>query len=145
MAMTKKWIRRYLQLSELVAGWSKDVSTQVGAVLVRPDKTVASLGYNGFPRTIEDTPALLSDREAKYERMVHAEMNAILNAREGLEGYSIFTTIPPCARCTVMLLQAGIREFVTMAPPPDIDVRWSVSFQLSQKLIAEAGGTIEIF
>jgi deoxycytidylate deaminase len=41
---------------KVAEGWSKDPSTKVGAVIVRPDLTVASIGYNGFPRGMSDDP-----------------------------------------------------------------------------------------
>ena len=51
----EKWDRRFLALAEHVADWSKDPSTKTGAVIVRPDRTIASMGYNGFPRGMADT------------------------------------------------------------------------------------------
>ena len=44
-----KWDARFLDLAVYVADWSKDPSTKVGAVLVRPDRTIAALGFNRFP------------------------------------------------------------------------------------------------
>ena len=49
-------------MAQLVASWSRDPSTQCGAVIVRPDKTVAAVGFNGFPRGADDSPALYPDR-----------------------------------------------------------------------------------
>ena len=43
-----------LDLSEVVARRSRDPNTQVGAVILRADNTVASVGYNGFPRGTND-------------------------------------------------------------------------------------------
>ena len=56
---------RYLALAHHIAAWSRDPSTKVGAVLVRPDHTIASIGYNGFPRGVNDDPARLADRAAR--------------------------------------------------------------------------------
>jgi dCMP deaminase len=53
--MNSKWDKRYLDLAEQIAGWSKDPSTQVGAVAVNDQGTPVAQGYNGFPRGIEDT------------------------------------------------------------------------------------------
>lgn len=50
-----KWHRRFLRLAEHIAGWSKDPSTQVGCVVVGPDREIRSTGFNGFPRGIEDS------------------------------------------------------------------------------------------
>jgi dCMP deaminase len=81
-----KWDGRFLDLAVFVGDWSKDPSTKVGAVLVRPDRTIAGLGFNGFPRGVLDHPERYDDRPTKYEMVVHAEMNALLSSRESLEG-----------------------------------------------------------
>ena len=80
MSNLDKWDERYLSLAAEVATWSKDPSTQVGAVTVGSKKEVLSQGFNGFPRGIHDTDERYNDRETKYKFVVHAEMNAIYNA-----------------------------------------------------------------
>lgn len=85
------WDRFYLRGAEWISSASKDPSTKVGAVIVRPDRTVASVGYNGFPRKIADTPERLNDRDTKYELIVHGEMNAMAWAREPVDGYTLYT------------------------------------------------------
>src|SRR4051812_43949974 len=101
--MNEKWDRRFLQMARLVASWSKDPSTKCGAVIVRPDKTVASVGFNGFPKGTNDDDELYADRETKYSRVVHAEQNALIFAREPLDGYTMYTWPqgfgPTCDRC----------------------------------------------
>lgn len=137
--MTDKWDFRFLELARLVAGWSKDPSTQTGAVIVRPDRTVASLGYNGFPRLCDDDPALYADRETKYARIVHCEMNAILAAREPLHGYTLYTfPFMSCDRCAAHVIQAGIVRCV--APKPDAEklTRWAEAFERTRRLFNEA-------
>lgn len=102
-----KWHQRFLELAAHVAQWSKDPSTKVGAVIVRPDRTIASVGYNGFPRGVEDT---YTTREDKLMRTVHAEANAILSAREPLHGYTLYVTpLHPCANCAALIIQSGIK------------------------------------
>jgi len=141
----RKWDRRMLQLAEHVAQWSKDPSTKVGAVICRPDYTVASLGFNGFPRGCDDDPHMYADRELKLERVVHAEMNAILGAREPLHGYSIFVwphgPSPSCARCTAHIIQAGIVRAVHLRPYPDdtFSERWAESARIANAMYWEAG------
>lgn len=130
------WDNYFLDLAEAVAYASKDPSTKVGAVIVRPDRTVASLGYNGFPRGIEDSHARLNDRPTKYSMVVHAEPNAILSAREPVRGYSMYTTLFTCSDCAKLLIQAGIKEVVS--PTYDIE-RWENSLRLAKQLFDEAG------
>ena len=73
------WDKRFLDMARLVAAWSKDPSTQVGAVVVDPDYRVRGMGYNGFPAGIKDDERL-HDRPAKHKLVVHAETNAIATA-----------------------------------------------------------------
>lgn len=136
---TLKWDRRFLELAALIGSWSKDPSTKVGAVIVRPDRTIASTGYNGFPRRTDDDPALLEDREVKYARIVHAEVNAIVHASEDLSGHTLYTTpFPPCDRCAGIVIQSGITRVVYPSLTEDVQ-RWSAAFQTAQQLFDEAG------
>ena len=81
LILSNKWDIRFLEMAKLVASWSKDPSTQVGAVAVR-NRTVIAQGYNGLPRGMKDTHDRLTVRTLKIKRIVHAEMNAIYNAAE---------------------------------------------------------------
>jgi dCMP deaminase len=137
---TGKWDARFLDLARHVATWSRDPSTQTGAVIVRPNRTIASVGYNGFPRNCNDDPALYADRAVKYSRIVHCEMNAILNARESLEGYTLYT-VPfcSCERCAPHVIQAGIKRCVAPPLPARLKDRWLASVKATQAIFAEAG------
>lgn len=110
-----KWDLRFLGLAAHIAGWSKDPSTKCGAVVVRANRTVASMGYNGFPRGVIDNLLLLEDREEKYKRVVHAEMNALLFLRESIDrGYTLYTwPFPPCDRCATCLINTGVGRVVS--------------------------------
>lgn len=131
----EKWDRRFLRIAEEISLWSKDSSTQVGAVIVR-DRRILSTGYNGFPRRVRDDPSLLDDRDAKYGRTVHAELNAILNARVSLEGATLYTTFQPCSACVLAIIQSDIREVVFYSGYPE---RWASSMILGMDLLLEAG------
>jgi dCMP deaminase len=134
--LNMKWDARFLHLAEHIATWSKDPSTKVGAVVVRPDKTICSTGYNGFPRGLDDSQHLYDQRSVKIERVVHAEMNAILTAPEPVKGYTLYCTLLPCAFCAKLVIQAGITRFVAPEPGEDIKERWQ--FDTSMKLLQEA-------
>ncbi len=109
-----KWNRRFLDKCDQVRKWSKDPSTKVGAVIIRPDRTIASEGYNGFARGVNDDPGRYMDRELKYKLVLHAEENAILNAREVLDGYTLFVRpLSPCSLCAARIIQSGIKYVVT--------------------------------
>lgn len=140
-----RWNRRFLELARQISQWSKDPSTKVGAVIVRPDKTIASVGYNGFPRGIEDSAFRLSDRALKYQLVIHAEMNAILNAKEPLRGYTIYVWppsfhSPSCNRCAAHIIQAGIRAVVGFVADKDnpLALRWEEVNIISKGMLGEA-------
>ena len=146
--MSEKWDRDFLDLAEFWAKKrSKDPSTKCGCVIVRPDKTIASLGYNGFPRGIEDREEWLNNREEKYKRVIHGEMNAILNAREPLHGYTLYTYPGPCSceRCTVHIIQAGIKRVVASNADQIHAERWGASIAVSKELYKEAGVEVKIY
>lgn len=127
------WNLRFLALADHVAQWSKDPSTKVGAVIVRPNLTVCSMGYNGLPRKIKDDERL-NDRAVKYEIVVHAEDNALLMTREDLSGYYIYTTLPPCSRCAARIIQSGIVAVYSYEPPE----HWRENCRLADELLREA-------
>ena len=74
-----KWDYRFIKLAKEIASWSKDPSTQVGAIAVN-EKRIIATGYNGFPEGIEDDEERLKNREIKLTYMIHAEKNLIYNA-----------------------------------------------------------------
>lgn len=139
---SNKWDCRFLFMAELVSGWSKDPSTKVGAVIVRPDKSVTSVGYNGIPRGVKDTGSRLNTREEKLLYTVHAEQNAILSAKEPLNGYSIYIwNIPPCAQCAASIIQSGIKHVccpIKSGYDPSVIARWIDSFKAAETMFKEA-------
>jgi dCMP deaminase len=132
------WDQYFLRIAAVAASKSKDPSTQVGAVIVRPDRTIVSVGYNGFPRGVADTPERLNDRPTKYSLVVHAEMNAILSARESLNGYTLYTVpFMPCDRCFVHVIQAGIKRVVFPPATSSQQERWGEAFARVRTLAEE--------
>lgn len=137
----QKWDNFYIGMARYMASASKDPSTKVGAVIVRPNNTIASVGYNGFPRGMSDDPELYSDRPTKYSRIIHAEMNAILNAHGPVEGCTLYTsTLPPCDRCAVFVVQAGITRVVfEKIADKELAERWAESLAKTEDIFKEAG------
>ena len=111
MPSQNKWDQHWLDVAHVVSNMSKDPSTQVGAVIVTPDNRQCSIGYNGFSAGVEETPDKW-ERPIKYERVIHAEMNAIMNCPFDTNGCSVYTTITPCHRCMVHLVNAGVKKVV---------------------------------
>jgi|TARA_B100001146_G_scaffold6515_1_gene5663 dCMP deaminase len=139
--VSEKWDKRFLALASHIAGWSKDPSTQVGCVVVGPDREIRSTGFNGFPRGIEDSIARLENRELKYPLICHAEENAIMHAARigiSLKGCTAYVTWPPCSRCARSLIQAGVDEVVYPAES-EIPERWGDDFEIATSMMNEAG------
>jgi dCMP deaminase len=140
MAMNK-WDLRYLALAKEVSTWSKDPSTQVGAVTVGSKKEVLSQGFNGFPRGIHDSTERYQNREQKYQFVVHAEMNAIYNATysgTSLDGATLYIYgLPICSECAKGIIQVGIKK-VVVEKSKEL-ANWNESLKLSQEMFDEAG------
>ena len=137
--METKWQARFLALTKEVASWSKDSGTKVGAVIVRPDRTICSVGFNGFPRGIEDNPCAIANRDTKLLRTIHAELNAILSAKEPLNGYSIFVwPFQPCSQCAAAIIQSGIKDVYCPFTDHSSNDRWSESFKSALQMLDEA-------
>jgi len=138
--MNEQWKNRYYDLAGEVATWSKDPSKKVGAIIVGNHGQVLSQGYNGFPRGMDDDPKYYDDREKKYERIVHAEVNAIYNAtRNGvsLDGSTMFVYgLPTCHECAKAIIQVGISEVVMGWEK--IPHKWQKSCHLAEKFFDES-------
>lgn len=126
-----------MKLARVAAEKSKD-ATQVGAVLVGPDREVRLTGFNGPPRGVKDL-AERRERPAKYLFASHAEANLVaFAAREGVRtaGCSVYVTHMPCADCARLLIQAGVKHVVfgdgKTSMPED-------QFEASKTMLFEAG------
>ena len=135
--MKANWDERFMALAEHIATWSKDPSTQVGTVIADEHGRVIGHGYNGFPRGVEDHEWRYEDRSVKYKMIVHAEVNAILNATRDPRGCVMYTTFSPCPQCTAMLIQAGI-AIVYVKSNPSAE-RWSEDHVMAADMMREAG------
>jgi dCMP deaminase len=135
------WDDYFLQLARMVATRSKDVSTKVGAVLT-VGNDLLSMGYNGFPRGIDDDLPSRQSRDVKYRLTVHAEENALLNcARRGgastLDTTMYITPMFSCVACASAIIQAGVRRVVTSTTIDN--PRWQEESDQAKTLFMEAG------
>ena len=143
--MNEIWDRRFLELAKHVSTWSKDPSTKCGAVIVRPNKTIASVGYNGFPRGLDDDERL-NDREEKLSLTVHAEMNAILSAEEPINGYTFYTyPFLPCNRCAPHIIQSGISSIISYHMSDYSKETWWDSTNKSREYFNEAWVSVVLY
>jgi len=142
----RKWDARFLELTDLVRSWSKDPSSKVGAVIVNDDRVVVGMGYNGFPRGCDDSDEIYADRPKKLARVVHAELNAILNANGSTKGTTLYLSGfngPPCDRCSAHVIQAGIKRVVYLDTGEPLPERWRDQINTSFEMLEEAGVAIE--
>lgn len=138
----KKWSKRFLKLAKLVATWSKDPSSQIGACVVDKKNRIVSVGFNGLPVGTNDDRVHI--REVKYETIIHAEENALLFARRDLRGCTLYVTTLPCSRCSSKIIQSGIRKVVCPEPSADMLSRWESSFKLAKELFSEANVKLKV-
>lgn len=139
------WDIFYLKTARLISTKSKDPSTQTGSVIVRPDKSVCSVGFNGFAKNMSDDSIYYENRDIKLSRIIHCEMNALLLSRDTTHvGYTLYTwPFCSCDRCSVHMIQAGIKRFVFPELPANKSDRWKTSVDLAQSYMREAGCEID--
>ncbi len=114
------WSEYFMGVAVLAAQRSKDPSTQVGACLVDVQNRILSTGYNGFPQGCSDDEFPWNrdeeSGETKYPFVVHAELNAILNASgKSLQGSTLYVALFPCNECAKAIIQAGIKEVIYLS------------------------------
>ena len=145
----KQWDDFFLRMARLVATKSKDRSTKIGAVIVGEGNEVLSIGFNGFPRWIDDEREERHERPAKYMWTEHAERNAIYNAARcgiSLRGASIYLSCGlPCVDCARAIIQSGIVEVVIdsmidqrQRADPRWCEQWLKSIETSGEMLEEA-------
>lgn len=104
-----------MDIAETVAERSHDAETQVGSVLVKAiNNTIVSTGFNGFIAGAPDDK-LPNTRPDKYEYVQHSELNLIANcAKNGIstDNCYVVCTMSPCAKCTRLLVNSGIRKVI---------------------------------
>lgn len=135
------WDDRFMELAVHVSAWSKDRSRQVGCVIVAEDNSVRAIGFNGFPRGLNDEHEERHSRPTKYLWTEHAERNAIyVAAKNGipLNGCRMYLPWFPCVDCARAIVQAGLVEVVSRQPNFS-DARWGEEFKVAVELLREAG------
>ena len=130
------WNKRFLDLADHIAQWSKDPRTKVGAVIVDEKKRVVSIGYNGFPRGVLDNDERYDHRPTKHLYVAHAERNALDNAPLMVDGCTMYVPLLPCNECAKSIIQKGITTVVTYLPDRDgANFNWDITIEM----FAEAG------
>ena len=112
------WDEYFMGIALLAARRSKDPSTQVGACIVSRDNIIISTGYNGMPKgcSDDDFPWDREGDDTKCPYVVHAELNAVLNANgRDLRGSRIYVALFPCNECAKAIIQSGVEEVIYLS------------------------------
>ena len=112
------WDEYFMGVALLASMRSKDPNTQVGCCIVDENNVILTTGYNGFPKGCSDDefPWDREGENTKYPYVVHAELNAILNASgKDLRGAKLYVALFPCNECAKAIIQAGIKEVVYLS------------------------------
>lgn len=135
-------LEHFVAIAEAVANMSKDPSTKVGAVAIDDDGNILCVGYNGFPRGVDDAKARYEDKVTKLKLVSHAEQNLVAQAaRNGiaLKGSTvIITSLPPCSSCTKSLIQAGVKQVYFPEPAIGMNELWLEEWNWSRQMLLEA-------
>lgn len=124
------WDEYFLEVAKLVSKRATCLRRNVGAVLVK-DKKILATGYNGAPSglkhcfdigCVREKLKIPSGQRHELCRGLHAEQNVILQA--ALYGTTtkdsvLYITHQPCVICAKMLINAGIKEIVICGEYPD--------------------------
>lgn len=133
------WDQYFMSLAHLSGMRSKDPNTQVGACIVNERKRIVGIGYNGFPYGCDDDKYPWEREggflDTKYAYVVHAELNAILNATEPLHGCTIYVSLFPCNECAKAIIQSGIKKVVY----EDDKYRDTEASEASRRMLRSAG------
>jgi dCMP deaminase len=145
---TTKWDNRFMEMARVISTWSKDPSSQIGAVVVNDERRILATGYNGFPKGIADTEERLNNKEEKYSRIIHAEMNALMNALYSgvsLKDSTLYVYgLPVCSSCAKCVIQAGVKRVVIPTIKTNKANWQAVWEQESAPMFAESGVQITI-
>ena len=105
------WTDYFLGIAKVVSQRSHDIHTQHGCVITDTDNKILGVGYNGFPKGMDDSK-LPTSRPEKYAWMIHAERNALSNCVIRPDNGIAYVTGQSCNDCIMALWQEGITRVV---------------------------------
>ncbi len=143
MTYSQKWELRFLEMADMVAAGPKDPSSKVGAVLVRPDRTLASVGFKRLPARAQRRPGAvrrpgLQDRDGPPPRRTRSASRR----NQSLEGHTLYVSgLPPCCSCASEIIQAGIARVVArhnMVPARWVrNMSWAIDNMLAKGIVVD--------
>lgn len=139
--MRPSWDEYFMDIVELVKKRSTCLRRQVGALIVK-DKRILATGYNGAPAgckhctetgCLRDELKVPSGQRHEICRAAHAEQNAIVQAAysgTSVKNSVMYVTTQPCVLCAKLIINAGITKIMFKGDYPDT---------LAMELLQEAG------
>ena len=136
------WDETWIEICKVISKRSKDPKRKIGALIVNDDHKIVSLGYNGMPNVMEGLKndevypwgkKDLKIENTKYPYVVHAELNAILNANQSVKGCTLYVTYNCCNECCKAIVQSGIKRVVYINKK-DKDI-----YNIGRKILKNAG------
>ena len=109
--MRPNWTDYFLGIAKVISQRSHDIHTQHGCVITDRDNRILGVGYNGFPRGMEDS-SLPTTRPEKYHWMIHAERNALSNCVIRPDNGVAYVTGQSCNDCIMALWQEGVTKVI---------------------------------
>lgn len=111
--MRPTWERYALGLATAAAARSEDQHVKVGAAALRPDHSIAGVGYNGAPSGLDID---WTDRDDRRQYVIHAEVNALRYTTPAeVAGGLLAVTHTTCDRCLPLVAAYGIKRIVFSA------------------------------
>lgn len=141
------WDELFMGIAELASKRSKDPRTQNGCCIIDAKNRVVSISYNGFARGCSDDE-FSWDRQEKHKYVIHAEINAVLNATKPLDGCILYIYSErgyyPCTECGKVIAQSGIKEVVLKYIGNEPDMREEYNGEAVKKMFAASGVSIRV-
>lgn len=134
------WDKKFMDMANLTATWSKDRDRKVGAVIVTDDHRVVSVGYNGFPAGISDDIEERHVKPLKLQYSVHAEANSIYSAAKlgtSIDDCIMYVTFHPCSQCALAIMSVGIKRVVCYEP--EVGSSWYQTASIAKQMMEEKG------
>ena len=134
LSKQQRWDSTAYAMADLFASQHSQQDKQVGACLVSPDRRQYSFGYNGPPKSCRDW-------DEDVDAHIHAELNAVLNAKVDITGWTMFTTFHPCLACAANIIQKDLARVI--CPPIDEESEWAPSQLEAQKILLRNHGRLD--
>lgn len=138
------WTDYFLGICFATAERSPDSQTKIGCVITDRNNHILGTGYNGFPKHFPEE-MLPNTRPEKYQWIIHAEENAIINSRDlhlVQDGAIAYISSRPCLHCLKLMINSNIKKIIVSTKPTNTtDIEQQEHFEL---LITMSGIEYEV-